>query len=150
MTPTHTRPSQGWKQPPPQETPRLRLKPKAPSTGLVDGAWWPESTDLAAEIPDLLAVLSVRLGAISDVLYRLTEWVKAPNKMIVGDRSVRLAGYSRQPAHTIEVVGISGRRMILLVVPPATAPEHAHTVMMAAAAPDNASAIDELLAMPQG
>ncbi len=48
----------------PQNTPRLRLKPKAPSTGHVDGAWWPHSDDLAAELPDLLAVLSVRLGPI--------------------------------------------------------------------------------------
>lgn len=149
MTQSHTRPSQGWQQPAPQETPRLRLKPKAPSTGLVDGAWWPHSTDLAAEVPDLLAVLSVRLGIISDVLYRVTEWVKAPNKILVGNRSVRLAGYQRQPAHTAEVVGVSGRRLILLVVPPATSPEQAHAVMMAAAVPDDASSIDELLAMAQ-
>ena len=30
---------------------RLRLKPKAPRTGYVDGAWWPRSHDLAAELP---------------------------------------------------------------------------------------------------
>ncbi len=40
-------------------TPRLRLKPKAPQSGYVDGAWWPYSDDLTAELPDLLAVLSV-------------------------------------------------------------------------------------------
>src|SRR4051812_49729893 len=43
---------------------RLRLKPKAPTTGWVDGGWWPRSWDLAAELPGLLAVLAVRLGGI--------------------------------------------------------------------------------------
>jgi len=41
----------------PRYTPRLRLKPKAPGTGYVDGAWWPHSRSLVEELPDLLAVL---------------------------------------------------------------------------------------------
>ena len=36
---------------PPENTPRLRLKPKAPQSGYVDGAWWPRSDDLPAELP---------------------------------------------------------------------------------------------------
>ena len=43
---------------------RLRLKPKAPTTGWVDGGWWPRSRDLAAELPGLLSVLAVRMGRI--------------------------------------------------------------------------------------
>ena len=62
----------------PENTPRLRLKPKAPTTGHVDGAWWPRSDDLATELPDLLAVLSVRLGAIDRVMYNLAEWAMVP------------------------------------------------------------------------
>ena len=46
---------------------RLRLKPKAPTTGWVDGGWWPRSRDLAAELPGLLSVLAVRLT-------RSTQW----------------------------------------------------------------------------
>lgn len=30
---------------------RLSLKADVPTTGVVDGAWWPESRDLAAELP---------------------------------------------------------------------------------------------------
>jgi Family of unknown function (DUF5994) len=62
---------------PPQHTPRLRLKPRAPTSGYVDGAWWPNSDDLPTELPDLLAVLSVRLGPIDRVIYNLAEWVQA-------------------------------------------------------------------------
>jgi hypothetical protein len=39
---------------PPRLTLRLKLKPKAPTTGYVDGAWWPRSRDLSAELPALL------------------------------------------------------------------------------------------------
>jgi len=150
MTPTHTRSSQGWKQPPPQETPRLRLKPKAPVTGRVDGAWWPHSDVLAIEVPDLLAVLSVRLGPVSDVLYKLTEWVKPPSKMEVGDRFVRLAGYQHQPDHTIEVVGLGGKRVVLLMVPADTPADQAHEILMTAASPDDASAVADLLTTVHG
>ena len=61
----------------PEHTPRLRLKPKAPRTGYVDGAWWPHSDDLKAQLPDLLAVLSVRLGPIDRVLFNVNEWAKS-------------------------------------------------------------------------
>ena len=137
----------GWQQSPPQNTPRLRLKPKAPgTTGYVDGAWWPHSDDLAAEVPDLMAVLSVRLGAIDRVIYNLTEWATAPKKMTMGRHVVRLAGYYRQPANTIELLGASREKLVLLVIPPQTEPDRAHEAMMAAATRDDATTIDGLLA----
>jgi Family of unknown function (DUF5994) len=133
------------KRTPPEKTPRLRLKPKAPTSGYVDGAWWPHSDDLPIELPDLLAVLSVRLGPIDRVIYNLAEWGKAPVKLPTGDRMVRLGGYHRQPVNTVEVIGLNRKKVVLLVVPPHTDPHHAHDILMAAAAPDNASTIDGLL-----
>ena len=59
-------------------TPRFRLKPTAHDSGYVDGAWWPRSDDLMTELPDLVAVLSVRLGTISRVMYNPTEWRTTP------------------------------------------------------------------------
>jgi hypothetical protein len=130
--------------PPPENTPRLRLKPKAPTTGHVDGAWWPHSDDLLMELPDLLAVLSVRLGRIDRVIYNLTEWASAPAKLPIDGRVVRLAGYYRQPVNTVEVLG-NRNKIVLLVVPAHSEPDRAHDTMMAAAAPNNASTIDCLL-----
>ncbi|MCX2933537.1 DUF5994 family protein [Mycobacterium sp. CVI_P3] len=149
MTPPEVRPSVGWKQPPPQHTPRLRLKPKGPRTGRVDGAWWPHSQDLEMEVPDLFAVLSVRLGPINYCLYKLTEWVKSRSKIPIGERVVRLSGYNRQPSNTVEIQGLGGRTVVLLVVPAATGPDRAHAIMMAAATPDDTSTVDELLAVGQ-
>jgi hypothetical protein len=145
MTLRQARPQAGRHLRPPDSTPRLRLKPKAPQTGYVGGAWWPHSDDLTKELPDLLAVLSVRLGAIDRVLYNLGEWAKAPAKLASGGRNVRLDGYRLQPINTLEVLGLNRNKILLLVVPPHTDPDHAHTTMMAAAAPNNDSTVDGLL-----
>jgi hypothetical protein len=127
---------------PPNRT-RLRLKPKAPPTGSYDGAWWPHGDDLRTGLPDLLAVLSVRLGAIDRVLYRFADWAKAPAKIVTGDRAVRLDGYRLQPPNTIEVLGFNRNRIVLLVVPPQTDPDRAHAIMMAAGAPEDNSTAGE-------
>jgi hypothetical protein len=130
---------------PPDFTPRLRLKPKAPRSGYVDGAWWPRSDDLTSELPDLLAVLSVRLGRIERVMYNLGEWATAPAKAMLGERVVRLDGYRRQPINTLEVRGVNRDRILLLVVPPNTDSDQAHATMMAAATPNNDSSTGGLL-----
>ncbi len=132
---------------PPEHTPRLRLKPKAPSVGYVDGAWWPHSDDLTAELPDLLAVLSVRLGPIGRVVYQLDEWAKAPKRFAHDGRAVRLDGYHRQPISTLEVLGLNGKKVVLLVVSPQADPDQAHAIMMTAAGPNNALTVDSLLTM---
>ena len=130
---------------PPGHTPRLRLKPKAPRSGYVDGAWWPHSDDLTTELPDLLAVLSVRLGPIDRVLYKLTDWAKIPAKLATGGRAVRLDGDRLHAPNTLEVLAVDRSKIELLVVPWHTDPDYAHATVMAAAAPSNASTVDGLL-----
>jgi hypothetical protein len=130
---------------PPVHTPRLRLKPKAPQSGYVDGAWWPHSADLMAELPDLLSVLSVRLGPIGRVLYNVNEWGKPPAKFATGGRTVRLDGYRLQPVNTVEVLGLNRNKIVLLAVSPHADPDQAHAIMMAAAGPNNASTVESLL-----
>jgi hypothetical protein len=58
----------------------------------------------------------------------------------------RAHGYQRQPSNTVEVQGLGGRKVVLLVVPAATDPDRAHAIMMAASAPENASSVEDLLA----
>jgi hypothetical protein len=130
----------------PENTPRLRLKPKAPASGYVDGAWWPRSDDLTHELPDLLAVLPVRLGAVDRVRYNLAEWAKVPQRLTTGGRTIRLDGYRMQPANTLQVLGHGRHQIFLLVVPPHADPDDAHQTMMTAAAPGNVSTVADLLA----
>lgn len=126
-------------------TPRLRLKPKAPRSGQVDGGWWPRSDDLTAELPDLTAALSFRLGEIGRVTYNFNEWIEAPTRFTIGRRPVELDAVHRQPLNTIEVTGRERRTIALLVVPWYTDAEYAYTIVMAAAAPNDASSVDALL-----
>lgn len=130
----------------PDRTPRLRLKPKAPRTGHVDGAWWPHSDNLVTELPDLLAVLSVRLGPIDRVTYNHAEWAAAPDRLLTGGQAVRLIADGLQPGNTLEVRGSGPGRILLLVVPSTSEADAAHTAMMTAAAPSNASTVGDLLA----
>jgi Family of unknown function (DUF5994) len=124
---------------------RLRLRPKALTTGYVDGAWWPRSRDLAAELPALLAVLAVRLGEIPRVSYNLTEWETAPGQISADGVRVRLSGFWSRPPHTVDVIGSDRRRLTLLLVPPETGPSVAHHAMMCAAQRENNDTVEVLL-----
>lgn len=127
------------------ERPRLRLKPHGPTTGVVDGAWWPHSRDLAAELPALLALLTVRMGRIERVSYNLATWPPTVRQIRVGGVVVRLAGYRAQHPDTVDV--LSARQLTtLLVVSPETSPETAHRILMTAARRGNTAPIAELLA----
>ncbi|GLY49889.1 DUF5994 family protein [Lentzea sp. NBRC 102530] len=127
---------------------RLRLSPKALATGCVDGAWWPRSRDLAAELPALLAVLAVRLGEIPRVSYNLTEWDTAPRQIAAAGVRVRLSGFWSRPAHTVDLVAGDRRRITLLVLPPGADPSAAHRTMMRAARRGNADTVEDVLREP--
>jgi len=126
-------------------TPRFRLKTTAHGSAHVDGAWWPHSNDLMTELPGLIAVLPRRLGAISCVMYNNTEWRIAPTELVSGGSVVQLDGYHGQPPNTVEVLGPKGNKIVVLVVPFHIDPDQAHGIVMAAAAPGDASTVDTLL-----
>jgi Family of unknown function (DUF5994) len=111
---------------------RLKLKPKAPSTGYVDGGWWPRSRDLAAELPALVEVLSVRLGSVTRVAYTMSAWNSGPRRVEVDGHVVRLEGFRTQDENVVHLSGPDRTRISLLVVPPETAEEQAHEALMSA------------------
>ena len=133
---------------PPRLTLRLKLKPRAPTTGYVDGAWWPRSRELSAELPALLAVLAIRLGRIERVSYNLTTWDTAPRHLPVDGHQLRLGGFHAQHPHTVDVIGPDGSRLTLLVVPPETNPATAHQALLKAGRRDSIDSVDDLLALP--
>jgi hypothetical protein len=127
-----------------QTYPRLELKPKAPVTGAVDGGWWPRSRDLAAELPDLLAVLAVRLGTVEGVNYNLDDWGPTPRKMLIHGSRVRVGGYRSQRRDTIDIYSRRARLTLLVVAPEATA-SVAHTALRAAGHRANIDSVETLL-----
>ena len=124
---------------------RLSLKPDATATGFVDGAWWPASRDLVAELPAVVAALTARLGRVEAVSYNIDAWEAAPRKAGIGDQIVRMSGYRTQPHDTIDVMG-GQHRITLLIVPPDTDPAAAHAVVAAAGKQGNVDDVTALLA----
>jgi hypothetical protein len=124
----------------------LRLKPKAPPTGYVDGAWWPRSRDLTTELAALAEVLAVRLGRIERVAYAQSAWDATPRKADVDGFRTRLEGFTYQDQNIIHVTGSSRRRISLLVVPPEMTDPAGHDAMMTAGHRDNADRPEEILA----
>jgi hypothetical protein len=126
---------------------RLLLKPTAPTTrdaGYVDGAWWPRSRDLAAELPALLDALAARLGVVDRMAYNLAEWETAPRRL--DGHTVRLGGFRYQRANTVGVSGSGRDRVTLLVIPPETSTTDARQVSLAAAGENNVDSVETLLA----
>ncbi|MGW2663487.1 DUF5994 family protein [Nocardia tengchongensis] len=124
---------------------RLLLKPVAPKTGYVDGAWWPYSDDLVTELPRLLTALTKRLSAVHLVAYHLAEWDRAPAELVFDDQPVRLDSQSRTTSHTVDLLGSDNRRLLLLVVPSGSDPGDAYAAMTSAATTNNTSTAADLL-----
>ena len=123
---------------------RMRLKSAHRSCGFVQGAWWPRSTELARELPTLLAALSLRVGSIDSVLYHESNWSPAPLSIKHQGDQVIVSAHQEWP-NVVSVFGPRFGRLDLLVVPPYTEATFAYTVVMAAASVNDASTPDQLL-----
>jgi len=123
---------------PPEHTPRLKLTPKARCAGNLDGAWWPRSRILGIELPDLLAVLAVRLGPVGRVVYDAAGWARTRRRLVVpGEHAVRLDAYRFEEFKLLYVYGIGGARIVLRVIPAVTDDDAAHSALMAAVSPSD-------------
>lgn len=125
---------------------RLRLKPKGPVTGYVDGAWWPRSRDLTTELPALAEVLAVRLGRILRAAYALSTWENTPRRLEVDGHPVHMEGFTYQDQNIIHVTGVNRGRLALLVIPPDLTDSAGHDALMTAAHRGNADRTEDLLA----
>ncbi|MEU6545771.1 DUF5994 family protein [Streptomyces sp. NPDC046859] len=113
---------------------RLRLAPHSGMPRPVDGAWWPRSYDLLAELPLLLAGLPRAWGHITSVTVNGATWPSVPGRMLVSNQVVRLhRTLTASATHTIVLLAPGRGRWDLVVVPPDTTEEAAEPLMAAAA-----------------
>ncbi|MFI1761485.1 DUF5994 family protein [Streptomyces sp. NPDC020800] len=109
---------------PPPAPPLLRLclAPESTVPRRIDGAWWPRTFDLLAELPPLLSGLPRAWGQITGVLVNDAGWAGAPGRMLVCNQVVRLRRTStaRAPSTIVLMAPAHGRRDLLVVPPEAT------------------------------
>ena len=107
-------------------------RPEQTAEPYLDGAWWPRSTELPAELPALLTALSADLGPIALVGYHRDAWNAAPGHLDLAGHAVHLQGFASPDLPTVVVIADSGRRVTVQVVPPESDSATAAQAMMAA------------------
>jgi hypothetical protein len=86
-----------------------------------DGGWFPRSTDLAVELPELIAELDRRGVRVERFTYALDAWTPVPRKIVVLGRIVRTGGFRSMDPRVVCLTWDGGtRRADLLVVPAET------------------------------
>jgi Family of unknown function (DUF5994) len=121
----------------PSPAPRLRLEPIASIHTLLDGAWWPRTTNPIAELPGLVLAIDTLRGLVTDLVLSTDGWDSHPRRLVVAGRSLRLGYFASQPTTLFTAFCENGNRVDLLVVPPDTEPGKADTAMVLAASAAN-------------
>ncbi|MEV7776832.1 DUF5994 family protein [Kitasatospora sp. NPDC088351] len=122
----------------------LRLETTRSREGLLDGAWWPRSRDIGAELPGLVAALTEHLGPVASVGLDAEAWDDVPARLVVDGRSVRI---DRYPVGDDTVIITRGDRdhFSLLVVPPQASQEAALAAMTRAVQADGTDSARQIL-----
>ncbi|MFE3774782.1 DUF5994 family protein [Streptomyces sp. NPDC059122] len=122
----------------------LRLATTQSREGILDGAWWPRSRDIGAELPGLVTALTRHLGPVLRVGLDASAWEALPTRLTVGDRIVHIDSF---PIGDDTVLITRGDRdyFSLLVVPPETSPAAARAAMGRAVRADNVARARQIL-----
>ncbi|WP_151476957.1 DUF5994 family protein [Streptomyces albicerus] len=122
----------------------VRLETTDDRRGVLDGAWWPRSRDIAAELPVLIAALTEHLGPVTRVGLDSSAWEELPTRLTIGDRVVHIDSF---PVGDDTVLITRGDQDLfsLLVIPPHATPEAARAAMAEAVRADNLVQAEQIL-----
>src|SRR3982751_4092370 len=85
--------------PTPPTRPRLVLAPARADQAVLDGGWWPHSSDPVAELPGLVLALGARFGPIRQLMLASTAWDSRFRRLAVGGAVIRMGWFaSMDPA----------------------------------------------------
>jgi Family of unknown function (DUF5994) len=127
---------------------RLALCDRDGTNAAVDGAWWPKSLDLSAELPDLVAVFGLWIGTVHRVVYDPSAWSSAPTRLIRRNEMVSLNPYRLVYRDTIYLMGTHSRDAVLFVLPPSSSGDEARHLLSevsTSALPVNAGTLRQLI-----
>ncbi|MGW2262531.1 DUF5994 family protein [Streptomyces sp. NPDC001780] len=122
----------------------LRLETTHAREGVLDGAWWPRSRDVVAELPSLITALTEHLGPVTRVGLDGSAWDGLPTRVMVHGRVVHIDSY---PVGDDTVLITRGDRdhFSLLLVPPDTTLDAARAAMARAVRADNVTEAKQIL-----
>jgi hypothetical protein len=124
---------------------RITFRQPVSPAGFIDAAWWPHSNDLTAELPEVLTGLWSVGREIFRISYSLDVWDRAPRRLRVHGRQVRLGGFTTIDPLLAVFSDAWGKDSIdVLVIPPTTDPgvaERAMTIASEAGDPLRATEI---------
>ncbi|MGW0609440.1 DUF5994 family protein [Streptomyces sp. NPDC002788] len=122
----------------------VRLETTHDRQGVLDGAWWPRSRDLATELPGLITALTEYLGPITRVGVDAGAWEGPPTRMTVDDRVVHI---DSSPVGDDTVLITRGEQDLfsLLVVPPHATLDAARAAMTEAVRAGSVTQAEQIL-----
>lgn len=123
--------------PTPPSEPRLRMAPTDSRRSILDGGWWPRSTDPVAELPGLILAIDEVHGPIIQLVLNTGGWDTHPCRLGMDGRVLRLGYFASQPVSLLTALCANGDRVDLLIVPPATESGIADTALGVAATTGN-------------
>jgi len=120
--------------PAPPAKARLLMQQDRTGRGLLDGGWWPRTTDPAAELRGLIPELDERHGRIIRVMLGTADWDGSRPRLLSfpgpqGRRVVKLGWFDSMPAGLLTAISASGERTDLVTIPPQTSEEAASAAM---------------------
>lgn len=116
---------------------RIVLTPRLVRRDHLQGAWWPTSTDVTAELKWMLSTAVAQQHVVTGVTLNRDEWPDAPLVVrALTTKNPTVNWYGLAEANLAVLHGRNGR-LALLVVPPETPDEVAHAAMRMASTPGN-------------
>ncbi|ARZ68835.1 DUF5994 family protein [Streptomyces sp. HU2014] len=122
----------------------LRLETTRTREGILDGAWWPRSRDIAAELPSLIIALTEHLGPITRVGLDASAWEELPLRLTIGDRVVHIDSFPVGD-DTVLITRGDQDHFLLLLVPPQATPDAARAAMAQAVQAGNVTQAEQIL-----
>lgn len=119
---------------------RLYLEPTGSHQGMLDGGWWPRSTNARAELPGLVMMIEAIRGQVLRLVLAGTGWDDRPRALTIGGRVVVVDYFESQPV-TLLTAFCASSRVDLLVVSPATGRAAAEAAMIYAMTAGNRVAV---------
>jgi hypothetical protein len=102
-----------------EAAPRLWLESPSAPRSLVQGCWWPRSTDPAAELPGLVLALDSLGAPVVRLRLSAAGWSSRPHDVEVAGRTVSVGYFSGQSTGLLTASCASGAGLAVRVVPAA-------------------------------